>query len=329
MSVQDQDLLGTMVDLAADQTLDPSELELLHYALGKSLEDLGDFKEAFRHYDLANEAAYTSKFGDLPFDPAKHRENYDFIRSKFSAISCQREPAFEDSLTPIFVVGMMRSGTSLMEQILSSHLEVSGAGEQRYWPQNFRRACDPETGRVDFSRVKELAEGYINRLSSFSEGKRFVVDKMPNNYMYIGLIRAALPQARIIHVRRHPIDTCVSIYATQNPVRIRWAHKKAHIVLNYQRYLSHMEHWRQSEPSGSILEVQYENLVTTPEPVIRTILEYCGLSWKASCLRPEDNQRGVTTPSLWQVRQPMYQTSIGRWQRFEPWIGELASLSET
>jgi tetratricopeptide (TPR) repeat protein len=321
----DRALIEEMSKLAADVGIDPREVELLQYALGKSSEDLGEFQQAMQYFDLANKTAYRNKFGEREFDSERHRQNYEFAKSMvLPTISSITQFA---AIKPIFVVGMMRSGTSLTEQILSSHPDVSGAGEQRFWPKNSRRAFTPNTCIADGNLVVDLAEEYIGRLSTFASGKRYVVDKMPNNYMNIGLILAALPEARVIHVKRHPVDTCVSIYTTQNPVRIHWAHNKANIVLNYRRYLSLMEHWKRVVPANRMLEIQYEEMVSSPEPIVREMLEYCGLDWSEECLRPEENRKGVTTPSVWQVRQPFYRTSIGRWRKYEPWIGELSQLA--
>ena len=147
-----------------------------------------------------------------------------------------------------------------------------------------------------------------------SQGKAHVVDKMPVNFQQIGLLHLAFPNAPMIHIQRHPTDTCLSVYATQNRARIPWAHDKANIPLNYLRYLDLMEHWRNVLPVGRLLEIRYENLVTNLEPCTRQVLEFCGLNWSSGCLRPEMNERVVCTPSAWQVRRgARYRSTISPW----------------
>jgi hypothetical protein len=149
---------------------------------------------------------------------------------------------------------------------------------------------------------------------------------MPGNCMFCGLIYQALPNARIIHMRRSPVDTCLSIWATPNQGPSEGGHNKSDLVFSYKEYLRLMAHWRSVIPADRFLEVDYEELVSNREEVTRAMVAFCGLEWDEACLHPEQNHGAVSTPSLWQVRQPVYKTSIERWKKFEPWLGELKEL---
>ncbi len=158
-----------------------------------------------------------------------------------------------------------------------------------------------------------------------------MVDKMPANYTGLGIIHLALPKARIVHIRRNPIDTCLSIYVTPNRAHPEFAHDRDNIVTAYREYERVMEHWKSVLPNGSVMDVEYEELVCNPEPVTRALIGFCGLPWSDACLMPHENLRTVVTPSVWQVRQPIYKTSMDRWRKFEPWLGafrELEPLAE-
>jgi tetratricopeptide (TPR) repeat protein len=320
-------IVEQMTTLLESEDLDSAHRGFLNYGLGKAFEDLKEFDLSMRHYDEANRLAYLDKFGDMPFDKGEHRERYRLTHENYDQafFSDGAEAGVEDD-TPIFVVGMIRSGTTLIEQILSTHSDVGAAGEQRFWPRNKTKAIRSVDGTLDSEALRRLAQEYLGTLRKVSPDTRHVVDKMPVNYMNLGLMTLAFPNSKIIHMRRHPIDTCISVYATQNRVRLQWSHHKDHIAFNYELYDELMAHWRQTLPPGRMLEVQYEELVSNQEATTRRVLEFCGLSWTDACLQPERNDRGVSTPSLWQVRQPVNRNSVQRWKKFEPWLGEFARL---
>jgi hypothetical protein len=208
----------------------------------------------------------------------------------------------------------------LVEQILSSHPKVGGAGEQRFWP-NHR----PELLRegADFHG---LGRQYVDRLQHVAPGFERVVDKMPSNYELCGPIHISLPKAKIIHMRRHPVDTCISIYTTPNRVPISFAYNRANIVFAYRQYRRLMAHWRSVLSPDAFLEVDYEAVVSDREGQVRRIAEFLELEWSDALLHHESTERNVLTPSLWQVRQPIYTSSIQRWKRYEPWLREFAEL---
>jgi len=329
VSEKDRELVETMQRLVDEGGLPPRELDFLEYGLGRALENLGEYERSIRHYDEANRLAYRIKFGSAKFDRAAYSANFDRIIATYSTDGFAKTRTQGDtSDLPIVIVGMMRSGTTLVEQILSSHFLVGPAGEDRYWPMNWRRSLGPTPGSIAVSQLRPLAQGYIKRLKQVAPNYLRVTDKMPANYEYLGPIHAALPNARIIHMRRNPVDTCFSIYTTPNRVPVDFAYNRENIVFAYREYERLMAHWRRVLPKDRFLEVLYEELVSDRERITREIVDFCRLEWDDACLSPERNDRSVVTPSLWQVRQPIYTSSIGRWKRFEPWLGAFDELKE-
>jgi hypothetical protein len=195
-----------------------------------------------------------------------------------------------------------------------------------FWPD---RALDfgvDRHGRIDPVWMRETQAAYQARLGQISTTARRITDKLPQNFQNVGLLHTAFPKARVIHCRRNPTDTCLSIYFTNFSNRIDFSFDRELIVAYYQQYSRLMEHWRKVLPSSCLLEIKYEELVAAPEPVIRRMIDFCGLEWDDACLRPEQNQRVVKTASLWQARQPIYETSVSRWRRYEPWLGVFNKL---
>ena len=237
-----------------------------------------------------------------------------------------RRAAFgADSELPVLIVGMPRSGTTLVEQILSSHPEIAGGGELTFWGDK-ANALAVAGVALSEEAAHELAAKYLALLRRIGPAAHRVTDKMPQNYMHLGLIHMVFPRARTIHCRRDPIDTCLSIYFTHFGLMKDYAFERRGIIFFYEQYLSLMAHWRRVLPPDRFLEVDYEALVADPEPVTRRIIDFCGLDWDDACLRSENNPRVVSTASMWQARQRIYQTSVERWRRYEPWLGEFGRL---
>jgi len=322
----DLSLVVQMERIAEEPSLPLRHRGYVEYALGKAFADLGDYQSAMIRYDAANREIREQKLGRTEFDVTVYRKDADFaIRNMDGDFFDRFQHAGLPDELPVFVVGMMRSGTTLVEQILSSHGEIGAAGEQRFWSEQrgaiFGDAFDP-------NHLRGVTANYLKILGAIAPGKSRVVDKLPENYAHLGLIHAALPNARIIHVRRHPIDTCLSIWTTPNSSRVPWTNEKRDIVFVFKEYLRIMQHWRGLIRSDRLLEIDYEVLVTDPERVSRQLIEFCGLPWDDRCLHPEKNERAVATPSDWQVRQPIYRTAMERWRQYEPWLGEFVELSE-
>ncbi len=297
----------------------------LRYALGKYFDDTKRYEEAFGHYRQANEL--TKRYGSR-YEGAKLTRRIDEIIGLFDAdFLRQCEACASDSRLPVLIVGMPRSGTSLTEQILASHPAAFGAGEVIFWNGAYDAYRDARgQGRSPADLLPGLARDYLARLTALSAGAARIVDKMPANFMYAGLIHAALPQARIIHMRRHPIDTCLSIYF-QNFFNIGpYANDFDHLAHYYREYLRITDHWRTVLPEAALLEVPYEALVADQEGWTRRMLEFIGLPWDPGCLDFHRTDRVVITASKWQVRQKIHAASAGRWKNYEKFLGPLQGL---
>jgi hypothetical protein len=232
---------------------------------------------------------------------------------------------------------MPRSGTSLVEQIIASHPLARGAGEIEFWSNVMR---DHESvirqGLLPEGARKELAVSYLRALqervaSTFNEGSSTalrIVDKAPVNSNYLGVIHSVFPKARIIYMRRDPIDTCLSCYFQNFPLTLNHTLDLADLAHYYEEHQRLINHWRAVLPPGAILEVRYEALVAEPEQWIRSILKFIDLDWDPQCLRFEQTQRAVATASYWQVRQRIFGTSVARWRNYERFIRPLLSLRE-
>jgi tetratricopeptide (TPR) repeat protein len=299
----------------------------LRYALGKYFDDVQDFDNAFSSYRLANEL---KKRSAQKYDGARLARRVDRIIALYDAdwLRMARAQGHE-SRRPVFIVGMPRSGTTLTEQILASHPEAFGCGELRFW----------HTARVDYESAAlrgaegrgallTAAEKYLSLLASFSADASRVIDKMPANFMNLGLIHAAFPQARILHMRRNPLDTGLSIYFQIFSNTHLYANDLEDIAHYFTQYSRLMVHWRSTLPKGTVLEVPYEKLVADPEAWIREIVQFVDLPWDPRCLRFNETERTVITASNWQVRQRISTSAAGRWRNYERYLGPLRSLTE-
>jgi tetratricopeptide (TPR) repeat protein len=296
----------------------------LRHAIGKYHDDLGDSGPAFASHRLANEL--TRKYG-LRYDRARQSRLVGEIATTYSAgwLEAARRDGSE-SERPVFIVGMPRSGTTLAEQILASHPAVCGAGELVYW--NIAQAAfDPATpAERRAAVVAGLAREYLAQLDGYSADALRVVDKMPGNFMNLGLIHAALPRARIIHLKRNPIDTCLSIYFQGFSTAHPYAADLEDLAHFYGEYRRLMGHWRSVLPPDALLEVPYEALVDDPEGWSRQMVGHARLPWDPRCLEFHRTRRAVLTASNWQVRQKISTSSVDRWRRYEPFVGPLRRL---
>jgi tetratricopeptide (TPR) repeat protein len=295
---------------------------MLHFAVGKAFEDLGDYADAMTHFDAANRVRrQLSRF------------NRDEIERRTEALIARYTPEFfsdhswmgHDDGTPVLIVGMPRSGTTLLERIVSSHPQVRGCGELTFWSERGPTWANAAPERLAKARHK-LHAAYLRTLQRDAPGAIRATDKMPFNFFWLGLVHLLFPNARIVHSRRSPIDTCLSIYTT--PFTAAWGFTSApgDLVSYYRLYRRIMAHWRTVIPSDRLLDVDYEAVVSAPEKAARRLMTFCGVDWDSACLRPEQNRDAVRTASHWQVRQPIYSSSVERWRRYEPWIGELRDL---
>ncbi len=203
--------------------------------------------------------------------------------------------------TPVFILGMPRSGTTLTERIVTSHPDVGGGGELSFW--NARGAAWENAGIQELEKEAALLRGdYLRLLRGIAPDALRVTDKMPFNFLYIGLVHLLLPNARFIHCRRDPVDTCLSIHFTQFARNWEYSSDLGDLALYYRQYLRLMEHWRAVLPADRLLEIDYEETTSAPEATARRLIAFCGLEWDPACAKPERNSRPVLTASVWQVR---------------------------
>ena len=320
----DEGLLPRMEAALATPGLEPAQLLRVHLAIGKAAEDLGDYSLAMRHFDAADAVRRSS----TPFDSAAFSAEIDRMIAHFSPELMARasEVGNSDS-TPELIVGMPRSGTTLVEQIVSMHPEVGAGGELNFW--NERGAAWLRSGAApddDKAFLAKAAADYLGILRAVAPKARRVTDKMPFNFLWAGLIHLAFPNAVITHCRRAAVDTALSIHQTHFHPSLLFPTGGAELVAYFRDYQRLVKHWRTVLPADRFIEVDYEDLTQDPEPVIRRIIAACGLTWHDACLRPQHNPRAVKTPSKWQTRQPIYRTSVARWRRYESCLGPLHEL---
>ena len=308
--------------------LAPHEEATVRFAIGKYYDDVGDFARAFRSYQRANEL---HKAAAEPFD----REGWTrFVDDTMrvctrEALSSARAGA-SDSQQPVFVVGMPRSGTSLVEQIIASHPAARGAGELGFWGAAMRKhEAVLRQALPDEALTRNLAAGYLRVLAAHAAGTPRVVDKAPFNAQYLGVIHTVFPRARVIYLRRDPIDSCLSCYFQQFSQDLDFTMDLSDLAHYYREHQRLVAHWRSVLPPATLLEVPYAALVADQETWTRKIVSFLGLEWDERCLDFYRTERTVSTASYWQVRQKIYQRSVGRWHNYEKFIAPLLSLRDT
>lgn len=299
----------------------------LQFAIGKYYDDVGDYARAFRAYQRGNEL---HKRCAEPYDREGYERHIDeLIRARTPEAIAGASTSGSDSERPVFVLGMPRSGTSLVEQIIASHPSAHGAGELNFWQTVVRRHADVFTHSLLTEALRgKLAREYLSNLTAHSATALRVVDKAPINANYLGIIHATFPRARIIFMQRDPIDTCLSCYFQQFPAVLNWSMDLGDLAHFYRESQRLAAHWHRVLPPGTILDVPYAELITDQEKWTRRILEFIGLPWDERCLQFHETSRPVSTASVWQVRQKIYQSSVGRWRNYEKFIGPLRSLAD-
>jgi hypothetical protein len=317
----DKGLLQGMQAALTTPGLEAGQRLRVHLAIGKAAEDLGDYALAMHHFDAADAV----RRGSAVFDSAAFSILVDRLIARCTPEFIARAPELGSrDVTPVLIIGMPRSGTTLVEQIVSMHPEVGAGGELNFW--NMRGPEWNSDGAADKQFLAKAAADYLGVLRAIAPTAARVTDKMPFNFLWAGLIHVACPRATIIHCRRAAIDTALSIHQTHFHPSMPFPTGGAELVAYFRGYQRLIEHWRSVLPADRFIEVDYEDLTRAPEPVIRGIIAACGLAWHDACLRPESNPRAVKTPSKWQTRQPIYRTSVERWRRYEPWLGPLRAL---
>jgi len=289
----------------------------INFGLAKACEDLGDFQQAFKHYSEGNELR--KKF--LNYDISQDVELFRKIKSSYSQIAQNslKSDKLPKNLLPIFIVGMPRSGTTLVEQIISSHLQVKGAGELNFANQ-FGAAIATGITEVNNVSMFDFRGKYLDKLKNCSNGNLIVTDKMPQNFRYIGLLAAAFPEAKIIHVKRKPAAVCWANYKQYFVSNdIGYCYAIDDLVSYHKLYENLMGFWINAL-SNRIYNLNYELLTVNQENETRQLIEYLGLDWDENCLSPQNNSRRVATGSNLQVRQKVYQGSSEQWKKYQPFL---------
>lgn len=309
-------------DLAANDRIN------IAFAQGRLLDGAGEHDAAFKRYHEAN----SLRFARQPFDAASHEELIDrIVATCDEAFFAGRAGYGRESRRPVFIVGMPRSGSTLLEQILASHSDIHGAGELNHVRAVVRRLpaiLGTETPYPECLREltpelsASLADDYLAELLRHDETAARVADKMLGNYMRLGLIAQLFPNAVVVHCRRDPMDTCVSCYFQHFDQGLRFTYDLESLGFVYRCYRRLMTHWERVLPM-SVIDIDYEALVGDPEAQVRRVLDACGLPWDPACLSFHDTARSVATASVWQVRQPLYKSSVERWRRYEAHLAPL------
>jgi tetratricopeptide (TPR) repeat protein len=318
----DRPLVARMLARLEEGDLTEVDRMNLEFAIGKALDDLGEYAGAMWHFDAANRVRH----GFSRLSRTLFAQRIDRLIGRFTGEFFTANRAIgQDDETPVLILGMPRSGTTLTERIISSHPLVGGGGELDFWNEHGPAMVETTTDRLA-AAAEGLYRDYRRLLRSVAADALRITDKMPFNFLWIGLIHLIFPKARIIHCRRNPIDTCLSIYTNAFAMRWDFASDRGDLVFYYSQYLRLMDHWRTVLPPDRLLDVDYEDLTADPDGTARRLIAFCGLDWDPACLEPELNRDRVSTASLWQARQPIYRHSVERWRRYEPWLGELRQL---
>ena len=303
----------------------PREEVHLRYAMGKYFDDVRDYDRAFENYRRANELTQSYR---PPHDRTKLRQTFDMTMTFYDAEWLHEAcVSASEPERPVFIIGMPRSGTSLAEQILASHPAVFGAGELPFWNlASSKVAAAALRGEAPRAAVAALAEEYLTVLRGRSTDALRVTDKMPGNFAHVGLIHAAFPQARFVHMSRDPVDTCLSIYFQNFHLVHSYTNDLDDLAHYYREYLRIMDHWRSILPGRQLLDVPYEALIDDPETWSRRLVDFVGLPWDPACLDFHRTVRSVSTFSRWQVRQTISKASVQRWRNYSKHVDPLMPL---
>lgn len=309
-SEDDPDFVAMKAFEDCDEKWGLSGKTVIHYALSDAYEHMGKYDEAFHHLKTAND----TKRKMIPYDAKKQPKEFFAIKQRFNPEYLQlMEGRGCDSDLPVFILGMPRSGTTLTEQIISSHPDVFGAGELP-----FIGKLRDKFGHLTVENAREMGEEYIRLIKARDKSGKVkrITDKMPGNYVNVGMILSILPNAKVIHCRRNPMDTALSCYKQNFAQGQYWSYDLKELAQEYNRYLDIMAFWRQLL-GDRFLEIDYEETVSNTEAQARKLIDFVGLDWNDACLEPHKQKRMVLTASKAQVTKPVYKTSVEKWKRYE------------
>ncbi len=299
----------------------------IHFALGKIYDDLGEYDKAFENFI----EGCRLKRQKISYNAEQSKHNFTRTKEIFTKefIKKNKGHGFKSD-APVFVLGMPRSGTTLTEQIIASHPAVHGAGEifdlldLANWKGKKPGPLFPENmANLTHEQLNAMGRSYAEGVIARDKKALKITDKMPANFFHIGLIHLILPDAKIVHVSRDPLDTCISCFTRLFSHNQNSTYDLNELGLHYNNYNDLMDHWRKVLPKGAFYDIRYEDLVDDTEGQARKLIEYCGLEWDDECLKFHENKRNVKTASLAQVRQPIYKTSLARWKKYEKFLGPL------
>ena len=316
------------------EILDRKKSPALLFALGKIYNDLGEYDQAFLAYKSANDIRNRR----TDYNEKKQTEYVDSIISIFTKqLITDLQYHGNASELPVFIIGTPRSGTTLTEQIISSHHAVFGAGElkyigelaaNRYRIQHTDKKYPDRIPGLSSYEISEEANIYLDKIRQYQNDSIVrITDKMPANFFYVGYISILFPDAKIIHCRRNPLDACLSIYFQSFHAEQQYSFDLANLGNWYKDYIRLMGHWN-NVMNGRILNIDYDETVNNTETTAQKLIDYCGLEWDPKCIEFYKTSRGVQTASQWQVRQPIYKTSLQRWKRYDKHIGVLKEILE-
>lgn len=320
-----------LLKLAENPSFPDTHQISIQFALGKIFDDQNNYEQAFNHYAIANALQNKNIHYDINENEAKFNQLIDFFNADFFN---QHPNIGVNSNVPVIIVGMPRSATTLTEQIISSHPDVLAAGEVHFWGDAVRGMrnriksahgypeCLNEFTALQAQNIAKEYESTLAKISGASSIPKHFTDKMPQNFLHVGLIALLYPNAKIIHTKRDPIDTCLSIFFQHFNDSHTYAFDLKNLGTYYQQYERIMQHWHQVLP-GRIMDINYADTVADPEYWTRKLIAHVGLEWNDACLAPHKLERSVKTASHWQVRQPIYKTSMQRWKNYEPYIHPL------
>ena len=307
------------------QQLNPINKQALHFSLGDIYDKKRSFDNAFEEYSAAN------NMRRYQYDKISTENNFNHVKNIF--IQADREhdtTSGNQSKIPVFIVGMPRSGTSLIEQILSSHSEIYGAGELPYmseiaeqsFPENKGLQYPDNIKQLTSKKLDRLSEIYLKKLKQHGGDSNFISDKMPHNFLYIGFIRRLFPECKIIHCLRNPLDVCLSIYFHNFNQNHPYSDSLSNLGHYYNQYRELMKFWHK-QYDDLIIDIPYEDLLSNPEQNAKKLIQHIGVEWQDDCLKYYEKKRTVNTPSYAQVTQPMYTSSMERWRNYAAYVDEL------
>jgi tetratricopeptide (TPR) repeat protein len=318
-------LLGRIRLAIADVSATPADKASLGFALGKALDACGAYDQAFAAYVTANRNSRESAAPrSAAYDRRRHEEFVDELIATFAA-SRSDAAAPTSAARPIFICGMYRSGSTLTEQVLAGHPDVRAGGEIAFLPTAVKTVLAPfpsAMARFSPQQLEQLAARYLDALAKLFPHALHVTDKRPDNFLYIGLIKSMFPHARIIHTTRDPLDNCLSVFFLHLDHSMGYALDLMDIGHYYRQYQRLMAHWK-SLYGADILDFDYDAFVREPRPAVERLLAFCGVEWSEDCMNFQHVPNAVKTASVWQVREPLYQRSSGRWRNYERHLSPL------